>query len=114
QVAGLQREMMTRETDHLGNVMNKLAGAFVLQDFAIESQLHTEIVVVQAGHDHRPNRAERVTALGAPPLDIVLLPVPGADVVAAGYAENVIQRLVFADVLSLATNDDDQFRLKVH
>ena len=56
--------------------------------------LSSILVVVEAGDDRRPEDPERVAALRAPPLAVRALPFARGDIVAAGVAEDAVERLL--------------------
>ena len=73
------------------DIENQIAGVLLLHRLPIDPRLEQELAVIDSADDGGTERRERIRALGAPPLQILLLAVlPGAfaDIVAAGDAED--------------------------
>ena len=83
-------------------------------DLAVQSRLQQQVAVVQAGDDHRSERPKGVGRFRAEPLEIVLLPVALAHVVASGDAEDVPRCRRNRYVRRALSNHDDQLPLEVH
>src|SRR5688572_25753006 len=91
EVARRQGDEAADVTDHGGAVEEQIGGVLLLHHLAIEAGLQEDLVVVEAGDDGGTAGGEGVGALGPPPLQALAraaLPLPFADVVAAGDAED--------------------------
>ena len=87
-----------------------------LHDLAVHEALDPQRLRV--GHlvgsdQRRAHRAERVERLAAGPLAVAELEVPGGDVVEAGVAEDVVERLGLGDPARRPPDDDGELRLEV-
>lgn len=71
QVARLERDVPADPTDGLGNAMNHVPRALLLLRPAVLAELQLQVVIVETGDDERAAGAERLAALGPPPLPIV-------------------------------------------
>src|SRR5262249_16707739 len=90
-VAGHKRYPSADPRNDRRAIEDKVGGRLLLDHLAVQSCLKREVVVVDAGDDGRTKRCERVTSLGAPPLQILtlsMLPVALAHVVAASDTED--------------------------
>ena len=80
---GDELEERRRGEDHLRR-------ASVLAHLAVHARGHAEIGRIEVGLDARPDRAERVEALAARELHVLLLQIARGDVVRAGEAAHVV------------------------
>ena len=90
-VTGQQRHGLGDVGDQLGHRVEQVLGAPGLSQLAVDRGGHREVGAqrrVGVGLDPGADRAERVEALGPPPLLLGLLQVAGRDVVGAGIAED--------------------------
>ena len=107
------------EFNERGYVEDHVAGRPVLHHFAIQRRSNAEIIRIWnlvRRRDARSQRSERVKSFSATPLPLAPLdlPVPRADVIGAGVAQDVVERIAFGDVLASFANHDRQFTLVVN
>src|SRR5215510_14406208 len=105
----MQRYVSRGETDDRRNVEQQVAEQLRLFHLAVDARLQARFSILQSCHNRRAERPERIRPLGAPPLQIIPLPIALAHVVAAGVAEDVIQGVVLGDLPRRLANHDDEF-----
>ncbi len=89
----------------------------MLPQHAIDVRPHVHVRGIEAGGDHRAERAERIEGLADHQAAIGHFPAldnPFADVIGAGIAKHVIERIFLADAASFAADHDRQLRLVVY
>ena len=97
----------------VGDVVQEHGGARGLLDLAVESRLDRKVGRIEIGLHPRPQRAERVVALGPRPLPVGRLLVAGGHVVAAGVAEDDVIGLLDRDVAAQPPDHDGKLALVV-
>ena len=80
----------------------------------LRNVLHAQVADVEVGLDPRPERAERVEALGAGELAVLALQVARGHVVADGVAEDHVGDLLHRHVAADPADHDGQLALVVH
>src|SRR5688572_19029629 len=105
----MQRHVPRGETDDRRNIEKQVAKQLRLFHFAIDARLQARFSILQPCRNRRAKRPERIRPLGAPPLQIITLPIALAHVVAACVAEDVIQGVGLGDSPRRLANHDDEF-----
>jgi hypothetical protein len=113
-VAGEQGHDGGHPGHHVLHGKNEALGVADLAQLAVDPRLDLGGIGIEVGGDARPDGAEGVKSLGAGLLVIVLLDVPGREVVEAGVAEHVLARALGRGVPAALANDDGQLALVVH
>src|SRR5688572_7083520 len=113
-IAWLERDVAAEVADHVGDVENQIPGSLRLDDLAVETRLQQQVIVVHAGDDGGTERCEGVRSLRAEPLQVLLLPVTLADVVADRHPEHVRLRVRGRHVFRALAYDDDELAFIVH
>ena len=116
-IAGFERECPGAVRDQRGHAVDDLVGAVVLHQHVVVPAPDAQVARVPElvrGDHHRAHGAERVERLGPHELLVDELQVPGADVVDAGVAEHIVERIGLVDAPRVASDHDAQLRLEVH
>ena len=118
-VPGSSVVLPLRKAISAGTFEDHVAGRPVLHGLAVDDRLDGECVGignVLRGDQRRAQRTEGGEGLAPAPLAPapLQLPVTGADVVAAGVPQHVVQRLFASDVVAAPADHHGQLRLVVH
>src|SRR3546814_20307780 len=73
-----------------------------------DQPLHLDLLGLERRVDPRADGGEGVAGLGAPPLEVSLLPVAFGDIIARGVAEHVAVHLGLVEVLRALADDGDE------
>src|SRR4029450_1131118 len=110
-VAGEQGHDGGHAGHHIFHGKDEALGVADLAQLAVDPRLDLGGIGIEVGGDARPDGAEGVKSLRASLLVIVLLDVPGREVVEAGVAEHVLARALGRGVPAALANDDGQLAL---
>ena len=106
-VAGQERHHAGNPTDEKRAGIDHERGAAGLAEIAVDAGFDDDVGGIELGFDVRADGAEGVEAFGAGELDIGFLEVARGDVVGAGVAENVGERVVVVTEMRAVFADDD-------
>src|SRR2546428_9730401 len=89
-VAGFQRHHRSDELEKYAAGKQHDAGAAVLPHIAVDARAEREIGRIELRFDARADGAERVEALAARELHILLLQIAGSDIIGARKSEDIV------------------------
>ena len=84
---------MGDKAHQFGDGEDKVAGVGLLLDFTIQACFQREVRRVKLGLNTRPDRGKGIKTLGPGPLLVPGLEVAGGNIIKAGVAQDVVERL---------------------
>src|SRR5262245_57074447 len=112
-VAGLERHEAGHVLYQGRDREDELIGVRVLAAVAVHPAFDLELRRVEAHGDAGSEGRERIEALGARVLDVLLLQLAGGDIAQAGDAEDVMGRIGGAHARSRPADDDGHLRFVI-